>query len=174
MLQTNTLGLLTTDTLQGLGFPDKSMLETQDAVRAVIHALSLLEQHATYSALNLAINFIEFVPSTRAMPLDNAPGLVIPAFVERQWVNNPQPWDYWHFVPICNLADLEESRLRGQDRCSFYVMDGQMWIKLSYDPLQNLLWNYRLWYTVNPFGAETLSDTALDAQLTAIPANFYP
>ena len=160
--------------MQSLGFPDKSVLEVEDVVKAVVESLALLEQHTTYSPLNLAISHLDFVPQTRDFPLDNAPGIIVPAWVERQWVNSPQPFDFWHFVPVCNLADLESSRLRWQDRCSFYVEDGQMHIKLSYQPLSNLLWRYRLWYTVSPFGVNTLDDTALDASLTSIPANFFP
>lgn len=170
----NTLAMLVTDTLQPLGFPDKTVLEVEDTCRAVVHSLALLEQHSTYSPLNLALNHIDFIPQTRDFALDNAVGIVVPAWVERQWVNSPTPFDYWHYVPVCNLADLESSRLRGQDRCSFYVEDGQMRIKLSYQPLENLLWTYRLWYTVSPFGVEALNDTALDAQLTSIPQNFFP
>lgn len=173
-MQVNTLALLTTDTLQPLGFPDKTVLEVQDAVRAVVHSLALLEQHSTYSQLNLALNHLTFTPQERDFALDDAPGIIIPAWVERQWYNSPQPFDFWHYVPVCNLADLESSRLRGLDRCSFYAENGQMRIRLSYPAYDNQLWTYRLWYTGSPFGADTLNDTALDSALTTIPASFFP
>lgn len=166
----NTFAQLITDTLQGLGFPPKEWLEVEDAARAVTQALQLTKQVTTFSSQNLDLRHYDWEPSSRDESLLGAPDISVPAWVERQISTN----DDWRFVPTCNLADLEDARMRGEYRCAFYVELGQLRIRFSYNSEDQAYQSHRLWYDPAPWLAESLNDLALDTQTTGIPSNFAP
>ena len=172
----DTFAKLITESLQGLGFPPKELVEIEDGARAVIHALSLLQQHVGFSSQNLNLNSYEWEPASRDEVLTGVPDLAIPAWVERQWTTNANSdQDFWQDVRVCNLAELESARVRGEwNRCAFYISEGQMRIKFSYVPTDYSERTHRLWYSPNVFLAEAFNDTALDALATSVPANFFP
>lgn len=166
-----TLAQLITETLAGIGFPPKEFCAVEDAARAVTHSLALAKQVTTFSSQNLDFRKYEWSPSSRDESLLGAPDISVPAWVERQISTTD---DYWAFVPTCNLTTLEESRSRGEFRCAFYVEQGQLRIRFSYNPQDLSYPDHRLWFDPNPWLAETLNDTALDSQATALPSNFFP
>lgn len=168
-----TLAQLITETLLGLGNPPKEFVEVEDGAKAVIHALALLKQHSTLSSQNLNLQKYEWEPSSRSEMLVGAQGIAMPAWVERKWSNNTNPsQDYWVDVRVCNLAELESSRLRGEyGRCAFHADEGQIWITFSYDPLDYSYRTHRLWYSPDPVLAEAFNDTALGLDLSP---NFFP
>lgn len=167
-----TLAQLITETLAGIGFPAKELCETEDAARAVTHSLALAKQVTTFSSQNLDFRKYEWTPASRDESLLGAPDISVPAWAERQISVGTD--DYWKFVPTCNLATLEEARTRGEFRCAFYVENGQLRIRFSYNPQDLAYPGHRLYYDPNPWLAETFNDTALDSQSTALPANFFP
>lgn len=158
--------------MQGLGFPDKSILEVEDAARAVTQALQLTKQVTVFSGQNLDFRKYEWSPASRDESLLGVPDISVPAWVERQIAIGTD--DYWDFVPTCNLAVLEDARLRGDFRCAFYTEQGQLRIRFSYDPSILSYPAHRLYFDPTPWIAETFNDLALDTQGTAIPANFAP
>ncbi len=166
------LANLISDAWQGLGYLDKPLLETDDLARAVIHSLGLVKQSTDFSSQNLALQSYPFTPSGRDTTLSGAADLAVPAWLERQIGTEPD--DYWRMVQVVSLNGLESARIRGESRCAFYATGGMIHVKLSYNPSDFGYSQHRLWYSANPFLASTLTDIALDAQVTAIPANFWP
>lgn len=160
----------------GLGMPPKEHVEIEDAARAVIQSLALLQQHATLSPQNLNLIAYEWEPNSRDEILSGIPDLLLPAWVERQWSNNQNPdQDFWQDVRVCNLAELESYRLRGDwNKCSFYI-DGQeqLHIKFSYAPQDYTYRTHRIWYSPDVQLAEAFNDQALSVG-QGIPANFFP
>lgn len=156
----------------GLGSPSKELIEIEEATRAVVHSLALLKQHSTLSSQNLNLQKYEWEPSSRSEILTGAQGIAIPAWVERKRSSNANPsQDVWVDVRVCNLAELESSRLRGETRCAFHVEEGQMWITFSYDPLDYSYRTHRLWYSPDPVLAEAFNDSTAGLDLSP---NFFP
>lgn len=166
------LANLISDAWQGLGYLDKPLLETDDLARAVIHSLGLVKQSTDFSSQNLALQSYPFSPSGRDTTLSGAADLSVPAWLERQI--GTEPHESWQMVPVVSLSALEPARNRGETRCAFYATNGMIHVRLSYFPSDYSYPSYRLWYSSNPILASTLSDIALDAQVTALPANFWP
>lgn len=169
----DTLAKLINEALLGLGSPPKELCEIEEATRAVVHSLSLLKQHTGFSSQNLNLQKYEWEPGARSEALSGIPDLAIPAWVERQWSNNVNPsQDYWIDVRVCNLAELESARLRGEwNRCAFHVEQGQTHITFSYDPLDYSYRTHRLWYSPSVQLVEAFNDLALG---TDLPTNFFP
>jgi hypothetical protein len=172
-LATDTLAKLITETLIGLGTPPKEFCEVEEAARAVIHSIALLKQHSTLSAQNLNLIPYEWEPSARSEMLVGVPDLAIPAWVERKWSTNTNPsQDYWVDVRVCNLAELESSRLRGEwGRCTFHVNQGQLWITFSYAPTDYSFRTHRLWYSPDVQLAQAFNDSTAGLDLSP---NFFP
>lgn len=172
----DTLAKLITETLMGLGMLPKELVEIEDAARAVIQSLALLQEHSTYSSQNLNLIPYEWVPQDRDEVLGGVPDLALPAWVERKWSTNQDTnQDFWQDVRVCNLAELEGQRVRGNwNRCAFYITDGQMHIKFSYAPSDFSERTHRLWYSPDVLLVEAFNDTALGSQTTGISANFFP
>lgn len=172
----DSLGKLITEALMGLGMPPKELIEIEDAARAVVQSLALLQQHANFSAQNLNIQSYEWDPDERDESLAAVPNLAIPAWVERKWNNNADSdRDFWPDVRVCNLAELESARIRGDwNKCAFYITGGVMRIKFSYVPTDFSPRTHRLWYSPNATLAEAFTDQALGAQSSGIPVNFFP
>lgn len=156
----------------GLGNPAKEFAEVEDCAKAVIHSLALLNQHASFSSQNLSLKPYEWEPSSRSELLTGVSDIAIPAWVERKWSSNVDPnQDYWADVRVCNLAELETSRLRGESRCAFHIEDGQMWISFSYNPSDYSYRTHRLWYSPDVQLAAAFNDSALGLSLSP---NFFP
>ena len=171
----NTLAQLITETLMGVGMPRKEICEIEDAARAVTHSLALLNQHTTFSAQNLDLRSYEWEPQTRDEVLSGASDVAVPAWIERRRnINSDESDDTWAYVPTCELAVLESARERNLARCAFYIKDGQMHVKFSYNPRDYAFPTHRLWYSANVNIAASLNDTALDTQATGLSANFFP
>lgn len=170
----DTLAKLVNETFQGLGAPSKEYFEAEDGVRAVIHSLALLSQHTTYSPQNLNLIPYEWEPSARSEAITGVPETTfLPAWVQRKWSSNTNPsQDYWVDVRVCNLAELESARLRGEwNRCSFHVNNGQMYISFSYDPRDYSYRTHRLWYSPDVQLVEAFNDSAFGLGLNP---NFFP
>lgn len=166
---------LITETLLGLGMPSKELCEIEDAAKAVTHSLALLKQHTSFSPQNLDLKSWEWEPSSRDEVLTGASDIAVPAWIERRWnVNSDESDDTWSYVPACDLGVLESARVRNEPRCAFYVQDGEMHVKFSYNPRDFAFPTHRLWYSPNVNLAESLNDTALDTQATGISQNFFP
>lgn len=172
----DTLAQLITETLMGLGMPAKELVEIEDAARAVTQSLALLQEHSSYSSQNLNLIAYEWEPQARDEILSGVPDLAIPAWVERKWSSNSDTdQNFWQDVRVCNLAELESSRLRGEwNRCAFYIENGQMHIKFSYVPSDYTYRTHRLWYSPDVQLAQAFNDTALGSVVTGISANFFP
>lgn len=173
----DTLSKLITETLIGLGMPSKELCEIEDSARAVTHALALLKQHSNFSAQNLDLKVYEWSPADRDVSLQAITDMAIPAWVERKLTTNTNSDDdYWAYVPICDMADLEDARLRGEFRCSFYIDDeaNAMRVKFSYNPDNLIYKTHRLWYSPNVTIAEEFNAVLLDTQNTGLLENFFP
>lgn len=163
----DTQAQLTTDVLQGLGFPPEEYLSVEDAYRAVTNSLAFYLQILAQSNQNQVIRHVTFTPTSRDVVVNQqgVPGSS-PAWVERQVGNIPN--ETFEFVPTCNLNALEDARLRGEARCAFYSEQNQLHIRFSYNP-QNLSYRtHRLWFDPSPQLANALNDPH------GMPANFYP
>jgi hypothetical protein len=163
----DTQAQLTTDVLQGLGFPAEEYLSVEDAYRAVTNALAFYLQILAQSNQNQIIRRVPFTPSSRdvVMNQQDVPGSS-PAWVERQIGDVPN--ETFEYVPVCNINALDDARARGEARCAFYSEQGQLHIRFSYNP-QNLSYRkHYLWYDPAPLLANALNDPH------GMPANFYP
>lgn len=170
----DTFAKLINETFQGLGAPSKEYWEVEDGARAVIHSLALLQQHVTYSPQNLSLIPYEWTPSARSEVITGIPSSTfLPAWVQRKWTTNVNSSDdYWVDVRVCNLAELESARLRGEwNRCAFNVQDGQMWITFSYNPTDWSERAHRLWYSPDVQLVEAFNDSAFGIGFNQ---NFFP
>lgn len=170
----DTFAKLINETYQGLGAPPKEFFEVEDGARAVIHSLALLQQHLNYSPQNLNLVPYEWTPAARSEAITGIPSTsFLPAWVQRQWDTNVDSSDdYWVDVRVCNLAELESSRLRGEwNRCAFHVNEGQMYITFSYNPTDWTQRTHRLWYSPDIALVEAFNDSAFNMGLNA---NFFP
>lgn len=79
----------------------------------------------------------------------------MPLSVERRVGSSPR--ETWVFVHYVDPNVLEESRLRGDSRCSFYRdADNRKWhLTLTYDPSGI---EHRLWYWADPAAITSLTD----------------
>jgi hypothetical protein len=163
----DTQAQLTTDVLQGLGYPAEEYLSVLDAYRAVTNALCYYLQILAQSNQNQIIRHVNFTPASRdvVMAQEDVPGSS-PAWVERQIGNVPN--ETFIYVPTCNLNALEDARERGEMRCAFYSEQGQLHIRFSYNPQDYTYRTHRLWYDPAPQLANALNDPH------GMPANFYP
>ena len=152
--------------------PPKELVEIEDAARAVTQSLALLKQHSSFSSQNLSLEKYEWSPASRDVSLAAVTDLAIPAWVERQYGNNVNADDnFWPNVQVCNLAELEGARIRGEwNKCAFYIDSGVMRIRFSYDPTDFTPTTHRLWYSPNVDIADAFNDTALEIGTT----NFFP
>jgi hypothetical protein len=161
----------------GLGMPPKELCEIEDAARAVTQSLALLKQHANFSSQNLDLRNYDWDPVDRDESLSAVTDLAVPAWVQRKWSSTANAsQDYWVDVRVCNLAELESSRLRGEwGRCAFYIdqdnLVPDMRIAFSYNPTDYSFRTHRLWYSPNPAIATAFNDVALDLRL--LP-QFFP
>lgn len=169
----DTFAKLINETYQGLGAAPKEYWEVEDGARAVTHALALLRQHTNYSPQNLNLIPYEWEPSTRSEAITGVPETsFLPAWVQRQAGSTQNTSDeYWVDVRVCNLAELESARLRGDTRCSFHLNNGQMFITFSYNPQDYSYRTHRLWYSPDVQLVEAFNDSAFDL---AISPNFSP
>jgi hypothetical protein len=167
---------LITETLTGLGNLPKELCEVEEGARAVTHSLALLQQYSTYSSQNLNLRSYEWEPSARVESLLGVPDIALPAWVERKWKTNVDPsQDFWQDVRVCNLSELETNRTRGDwNKCAFYIDEGQMYIKFSYDPTDYTYRTHRLYYSPDVILAAAFEDTVLGSQATGISQNFFP
>lgn len=165
---------LVSEAYQGLGSPSKELFEVEDGVRAVLHSLALLRQHTTYSPLNLDLQHYDWTPSARSELLVGIPAQVfLPAWVQRLWSNTTDSsQDFWVDVRVCNLAEVESARLRGEwNRCAFHIDQGQMWITFSYAPSDYSNRTHRLWYSPDVQLVEAFNDPVFGIGLNP---NFFP
>lgn len=170
----DTLAKLISDAYQGLGSPSKDFFEVEDGVRAVIHSLALLKQHTTYSPQNLELAHYDWDPSSRSEAITGVPETsFLPAWVQRKWSNNvDSSQDHWTDVRVCNLAEVESARVRGEwNRCAFHVSEGQMFITFSYVPSDYSPSTHRLWYSPDARLVEAFNDVVFGPNLNQ---NFFP
>lgn len=170
----DTLAKLINEAFQGLGAPPKEYWEVEDGARAVTHALALLKQHTTYSPQNLNLVPYDWEPSSRSEAITGIPEVTfLPAWVQRKWSSTTNPsQDYWVDVRVCNLAEIESARLRGEwNRCSFHVENGQMMITFSYDPQEYSYRQHRLWYSPDVELAAAFNDSVSGMGFNQ---NFFP
>ena len=168
----DTLATLVSDIALGLGEPPTDYLSIEDITRAAYQSLQYYATSLQQSSENQIIAHYDFTANERTINLTGALNLGTPAWVERQLVIGQ--YQSWKFIPSVNLAMLESSRLRGDDRCAFYSENGFPYIKLSLDPQLFVYQNYRLWYDPNPILASVLEDTVVGNLVTGIPAMFTP
>lgn len=151
----DTLALLVSDILMGLGDPPREYLEPEEAVRAALHTLALYglaSQQSTHSRNNLSITMTLTARETSLK--GKMQDVMLPSYVERKFGANPnEGFIYLHSV---NLAGVEEARLSGLDRCCFYKdREGFFVLRTSYDPRNT---EHRIWFYQDPTVAQTLDD----------------
>lgn len=157
----DTLAKLVTDVLAALGFPPKEWLEVEDAARACLKSLAFFNVSLTQSNQNQVIAKKDFQPTTREHSLTDVRG--VPLWVERK--AGTEPNESWVYVHACNLATIEESRSRGEDRCAFFNEGGRLKVKFTYTPNGE---THRLRYDPDPSLGETIDDPL------TLPAAYYP
>ncbi len=158
----DTFAHLLTELMAALGFPDKSLLELEDAARALRSALAFYDLELGQSNQRLVLAKSPFTPSAREAEFAGVKG--VPLWIEYQL--SPEPADVWRYVPAVNLAAVEDAAERGEERCAFYSENGRLKVRLSYLP--DGATPHRLRYDPDPQAAATLADPL------SVPAKFYP
>lgn len=163
----DTLAKITSDVVLGLGNPAPEILSQEEAFRAVSQVLSLKLQQLQQSDQNINVLSFPFTLNGREQNITGAPGLGVPAWVERQIIPTGVAQNYWQPITVVNLNQIEDYRLRGIPACAFYGTNGQQIIKFSYNPPFDTPYaNHRLWYDPNPLLAQTLTSGS------GLPENF--
>jgi hypothetical protein len=160
----DTLALLVSDIFQGLGDPDDVWLGPEDVQRAAVHTLALYGLASQQSANSRTNSSILVYPNARDVPLSDMVGVMLPSYMERKvWV---EPNETYVYCPAVRLAEIEEARSRGDDRCCIYKDELGFWrLRTSYDP--NGI-THRVWYYTDPVFAKVLNDP------TGLPTRFGP
>lgn len=163
----DTQAQLTTDVMQGLGFPPEEYLSVEDAYRAVTNALAYYLQILVQSNQNQVIRKVTFTPRSRDYVLsqEDMPGSS-PAWIERQIGDAPN--ETFIYIPTCNVNALEDARERGEMRCAFYTENNELHVRFSYNPESYTPGTHRLWFDPSPQIANALNDPH------GMPSNFYP
>lgn len=150
--------------------PPKEYAEVEDAARAVVNASALIKQTTGFSSQNLNFKHARLTPNARDVSLQAvAADIAIPAWVERRLGETRTSDDFWSYVRVCNLSELEDARQRGAARCAFYVEDETLRVKFSYDPEGE---EHRLWYSPETWVATMLTGTVTG--VSTIPGQFWP
>jgi hypothetical protein len=159
----NILAHLVTDLFEALGYPASEYLEPEDAVRAVRRSLAFYDLDLGQSNQNQVVSkTAEFSFATREHSLTTVQG--VPLWLEEKVGSSPN--EGWHFVPVSNLAAVEDAWERGDERCAFYNEKSALAIRLSYLPSPTA--RFRVWYDPNPSLEVTLADPI------QLPPSFYP
>ena len=89
----DTLAKILSDVVLGLGNPAPELLSEEEAFRAVSQVLSLRLQQLQQSDQNINVMSFEFTLNGREQIITGAPGLGVPAWVDRQRFPGTQPID---------------------------------------------------------------------------------
>lgn len=163
----DTLAKVMSDVVLGLSNPAPEILSQEEAFRAVSQVLSLKLQQLQQSDQNINVMSFPFTLTGREQIITGAPGLGVPAWVERQIIPTGIAQNYWQAITVVNLDQIEDYRLKGIDACCFYGTSGQQIIKFSYNPPYDTPYaTHRLWYDPNPLLAQTLASSS------GLPENF--
>ncbi|MBV9210667.1 MAG: hypothetical protein JOZ52_08565 [Acidobacteria bacterium] len=160
----DTLAVLLSEVINGLGSPPEEWLPVEEALRAVQDVLALGQMELTQSNQNQSIRHKDFTPASRDKTLSDVEG--VPAWVER--LEGVSPNEKYIFIPTTNLSLLDEARDRGEARCAFYSEDGILHVRFSYNPQDLTYQSHRLWYDPDPALVATLSDPM------GLPVTFRP
>jgi hypothetical protein len=160
------------DVFIGTGEPPVDWLNPEDICRAVYRALTYYQYGLSQSSENQVIKSWSFTPANRTILISGAIDINQPLWVERQVYSGE--FESWQFVPSVNLSQLESNRLEGWMRCAFYGENGQMYIRLSYNPQILPYRAHRLYYDPAPLIAQTLQSQTLGTLGTGIPVSFAP
>ena len=167
-----TLANLISDSYVGLGSPPVDYLSAEDICREVYRALGYYTQILSQSSENQVIAHCEFTPNKREWTISNAINLGVPAWIERQVYTGQ--YAVWQFVPLVNLAMVDDNLQRGVFSAGIYGEGGQLKIRFSYFP-QTLPYRvHRLWFDPNPLMAQTLTGTADGTLFNGVPEAYSP
>lgn len=167
-----TPSLLDSDCFVGLGMPPVDWMDLPTIHREVIHTLGFYSLELSQSSENQQIKCINFTPATRTWQIVGADDISVPCWVERQVYQGQ--YESWKFVPVVNLSQLEDNRLEGNERVSFYGSNGRMYLRLSYDPQLYTYRQHRLYYDSNPILSQTMDGAALGTLVNGMPSSFSP
>lgn len=145
------------DVLQALGYPDKGLLEVEDAARALRDRLALRGLQLTHSGERLNVKrSAAFTPAQTQREKDLT-GVVqgVPLWLERR--EGAAPYETWRYIPATNLSTVEEARERGDERCAFFKESGRWRVKLSDTPDGST--QYRAVYAPNMLDVGAVRDS---------------
>lgn len=134
-----------------------------------MHASALVKQTTGFSSQNLNFKSTILRPTTRDVIVAGVGDIAIPAWIERRSGEVNTTDDFWSYIRVCNLSELEDSRQRAAARCAFYVEDEQLHVKFSYEPNGE---DHRLWYSPQSWVATTLNSSIMGSSTT--PSEFWP
>lgn len=163
---------LVSDIYLGIGKPPVDWLDPEQMYRELIHVSGLDTQILSQSSENQIIAHCDFTPSTREYTVSSAINLGVPAWLERQVYSGQ--YATWQFIPLVNLAMVDDNLQRGVFSAGIYGEGGQLKIRFSYFP-QTLPYRvHRLYYDPNPLLAQTLTGTAVGTLFNGIPQAYGP
>lgn len=161
----DTIAHLVSEVLQDFGSLPVELLHPEHVMKGLAKALALRGLSTQQSREGRFTKVVPLTLNSRDSLLAGAPDMALPLYVERQVGVTPN--ESWMWIAPINQAVLDESRMRGDVRCSFYkeATNSQWHLLLSYDPSGS---NHRLWYYTDPGVIQTLGGPL------PIPARFAP
>lgn len=163
---------LVSDIYLGIGKPPVDWLDPEQMYRELIHVSGIDTQILSQSSENQIIAHCDFTPSTREYTVSSAINLGVPAWLERQVYTGT--YAAWQFIPLVNLAMVDDNYQRGVMSAGVYGEGGQLKIRFSYVPQSLPYRRHRLWYDPNPLLAQTLTSTAVGTLFNGVPEAYAP
>jgi len=170
-----TIGHLISELMSDFGGLPAELLSPKQAFEALNESFAARGLQAQQSPQGRTESALPLTLGSRDVPLP--PTVQIPLWLEMKTA--AAPYTTWTYVPWVNQAIIEESRTRGDLRCSFYRdANTKFWhLVLSYDPIQVA---HQLWHAGDVGLVANSTDTIpfettfavmfkLDAQISLIP-----
>ena len=166
------LSQIVSDVFMGLGKPPVDWLDPEQITREVLRVTGLDTQILSQSSENQIIQNCVFTPSRREWTISNAISLGVPAWMEREvWSGQ---YAAWQFIPLVNLAMVDDNYMRGVMSCAIYGQSGQLKVRFSYNPQTLPYRRHRLWYDPAPQLAQTLTAADVGTLFNGIPEAYAP
>jgi hypothetical protein len=150
----DSIGHLISEILHSFGSLPAELLNAENVFEGTNESLAARGVMAQQSPQARLIKVLPLFVTQRDTVLNSE--VAVPLWLEMKL--GTAPYETWSFVHWVNQPVLEESRLRGDRRCSFYreANTGFWHLLLSYDPLQV---QHRLWHSADVKLVELTTDT---------------
>lgn len=167
-----TLSQIVSDVYIGIGKPPVDWLDSEQMTREVFRVTGLNTQILSQSSENQVISNCIFTPNSREWTISNAINFGVAGWMEREVYTGQ--YAAWQYIPLVNLAMVDDNYMRGVMSCAIYGQSGQLKVRFSYVPQSLPYRRHRFWYDPTPLLGQTLNSTDVGTLFNGIPEAYSP